>query len=253
MHQTNAQLPQAAIEPALNQRDGLPRESTPSSKLSAPLREILEQFKPAVEKLVDEMGRWSPLYRPAADGILRGDCLCYYASLTYGHLLAKAGFDVRTVNVDLGGKFIYPINSHQYLLIKDSAGDTIVDAAYYQYLRVLGLSPAVAPSEDILVVSASRSPEVVRAFAELRGLNPSRALEMKYYHRDEIYSQDVYWQTDELVSYFAAIWDLSQARSRVSEAGTFAGKLQEYRAGKLSRNSADPWVLDKLIEAGLME
>jgi len=211
------------------------------------LQSALIRFKPALEALVGEMAKLHRSFEPAPDGILRSYSMCKYTAIGLGHLLAGAGFEVRLVNVNLPGKFYYPMADHQYLLVGDLSAANVVDAAYYQYLRVLSLPKDVAPKEDILVASALNLAETARHFVNLRKLSPCTELRVHYFHEDDLFSHNVYWNDGELFEYFSNVWNPFGAESVVSEAEYFAAELNAYRAGTLSRMSVAPFVLDQLV------
>lgn len=217
------------------------------------LKESINRFKPVVEEVVDALGRRNYLYKKAPEGVLKSDCVCSYASYALGHLLnAEGKVDIRLVEAQLKGPAPYPINDHKFLLAKLSDEDVVIDAAYYQYIRLLGLKPEQMPKDDILVFPLSELDTVISSFVELRDLNREQRLFIGYHHREEIYYTDVYLSPEDLANYFRAIWSLTPSH-KVSEAGSFAEGVSKYNQEKLDRNySAEPHVLDKLKEASLI-
>ena len=213
----------------------------------------INRFQPVVETIVDELSRRQFFYKRDPGGVLKSDCICYYASYALGHLLASEGkFDIRRVNADLRGPAPYPISSHQSLLARLPDDDIVVDAAYFQYIRLLGLSAEQMPKPDVLIVPLSELEQTISTFVQLRSLNPESKLCVNYYHREDILRTDVNLTPEGLRDYFRAIWSLTSTH-RVSEAGGFATGLEKFHVGTLDRDrSAEPWVLEKLVQASLI-
>ena len=190
---------------------------------AAGLQQFCNDVAPQVAALVDaqltheNFRRWN--MEKDGDHILRSAGICGVAAEHMANILTARGDRVQYAKIpDLQRFGNYPYEDHYFLVVGDATRETIVDPAFYQCIRLLGLKKEQMPSQDVLVFPYADLKLTVGRLAALRLFNPNP--ELTVWVRDffsEKYPVQVSMDYKALVQYFTAIWDYNNFGHIVSD------------------------------------
>lgn len=179
---------------------------------------------------------------------LRGH-VCGRATRVLSYLLNSEGYDVRAVKTNsLGGK--YPSQSHEFLVV-DLNKETIVDAAYYQFINVFFLDKEQMPKEDILIVPYEKLDEKIKEFVRLRNLKVETHPEPQILkeHSDRFSMSD-----ERLRDHFRRVWDYKAQIYSPSDTNGLAEDIERLNRGETQAVSGPTIkVVDYLKKHGLIK
>ena len=201
----------------------------------AKLIKVCEKYRPhlieAVNILLD-----GALFRdkPQHEDVLKSRFICGRATKVLGYFLSSEGYDVRKVTDNYFSQR-YPSEDHTFLVV-NTPDETIVDAAYYQFIDVFYLDREQMPSEDILVVPYSQLDKKVEEFVELR------KLKFHSHSNPQILREHSFIFTipdEELHHYFRRIWNFKQETYMTENANLLAQDIMEFDDFGISKISLD--------------
>lgn len=127
-------------------------------------------FQPTVEHFLRECVFAGDVLEPEMvkdqDRPLRSDGICDTARSVFAYLLLNEGFDVRAATMISGANVgPFPTKDHHYLSVRLDER-VVLDGAYFQFLRFLGLDDLAQPDYDVLVLPESQLAARVEEFSK---------------------------------------------------------------------------------------